>query len=69
MAKTKFKSIEELFNHVLKEYEEAEEGAIWEYSRNIKESEKILQAEVAFYKSEFKRLTALAEKGGAECVK
>lgn len=68
MAKTKFKSIEELFNHVLHKYAEAEDCVIWEYSGRIAESEKILQAEIECYKSEFKRLTesALAEKGGAE---
>ena len=68
MAKTKFKSIEELFTHVLAKYEESETSVIWEYSGHIEESEKILQAEIECYKSEFKRLTeaALAEKGGAE---
>ena len=68
MAKTKFKSIEELFNHVLAKYEEAEVSLIWEYSGHIEESEKILKAEIECYKSEFERLneSALAEKGGAE---
>ena len=68
MAKTRFDSIEELFTHVLEQYEDAETACIWEMSGNIAKAEEKLQAEIECYKSEFKRLaeSALAEKGGAE---
>ena len=55
MGNTKFKSIEELFNHVLGKYEEAEVSLIWEYSGHIEESEKILKAEIECYKSELRK--------------
>lgn len=56
MRKTKFNNIEELFAYVLAKYEEAEECCIGELCSNIDKAEKELQAEIALYKSEFKRL-------------
>lgn len=62
MGKTRFDSVEELFTHLLKNYEDAETACIWEMSGHIAESEKKLQEEIAAYKSEFARLNVYSIK-------
>ena len=52
----KFNSLEELFEEIINAYESAEKGVIWEYSRNIAESEKKLQEEIEHFRAEFARL-------------
>ena len=54
--KKPYESLDALVEDLLLKYEEAEEARIWEYSTSIREDEDILTEELAFYRSEYKRL-------------